>query len=326
MSRALVTGAGGFIGSHLCEGLLAAGWDVRAFVRYTSHDQLGALAHVPPDALRQMELAAGDLRDSDAVRAASAGCDAVLHLGALIAIPYSYTHPREVVETNILGTLNVLEAARAHDVARVIHTSTSEVYGTAQTRRISESHPLQGQSPYSASKIGCDKLAESFWRSFSTPVMTLRPFNTYGPRQSPRAVIPTILSQALAGGVVRLGSLSPTRDFTFVADTVRAFILALNAPDDVIGDVIHLGTGREVSIKEVVDLASQVVGRQLEVFEESTRVRPTNSEVERLLSDPRRALEKLGWEATVGMLEGLTRTAEWLRTSSDWFRLSPYAV
>jgi nucleoside-diphosphate-sugar epimerase len=230
-----------------------------------------------------------------------------------------------VVETNVLGTLNVLEAVAHHGIERFVHTSTSEVYGTAQATRITETHPLQGQSPYSASKIGADKLVEAFWRSFSTPAITLRPFNTYGPRQSPRAVIPTILSQALSGGVVRLGSLAPTRDFTFVDDTVRGFLLALTA-NDVLGEVIHLGTGEEVSIGRIVELAADVVGHALEVVEEQSRIRPQGSEVERLLSDPTRARERLGWEAKVSLSEGLARTADWLRHSAGWFRLSGYAV
>ncbi|MBC7678791.1 MAG: SDR family NAD(P)-dependent oxidoreductase, partial [Pseudorhodobacter sp.] len=238
MRTALVTGAGGFIGSHLVERLVADGWKVRAFVRYSSHDQLGALVHTAPGVLDEVEVVPGDLRDADVVRRAVDGCDAVLHLGAIIAIPYSYTAPRDVVETNVLGTLNVLEAARTHRTPRVVHTSTSEVYGSARQLRMDETHPLQGQSPYSASKIGADKLAEAYALSFDLPVVVLRPFNTFGPRQSPRAVIPTILGQALAGGPVRLGSLTPTRDFTYVSDTVAAFALAATAPD-LAGKVVH---------------------------------------------------------------------------------------
>jgi dTDP-glucose 4,6-dehydratase len=298
---------------------------VRAFVRDSSHDQYGALVHAEPGVLDQVELVPGDLRDADRVRQAVDGVDAVLHLGAVIAIPYSYAAPRDVIETNVLGTLNVLEAARQCGTPRVVHTSTSEVYGSAQQLRMDETHPLQGQSPYAASKIGADKVAESYWRSFELPVVTLRPFNTFGPRQSPRAVIPTILGQALAGGPVRLGSLTPTRDFTYVADTVAAFALAATVPGGV-GEVVHLGTGVETSVGDLVGLAGQVVGRELEVVTEQERLRPAASEVHRLLSDPSHAREVLGWEPKTTLLEGLTRTAEWLERSRDWFRLPGYAV
>jgi nucleoside-diphosphate-sugar epimerase len=302
-----------------------AGWDVRAFVRYSSHDQLGALVHADPDVRAALEVVPGDLRDPEAVGAAAAGCDTVFHLGALISIPYSYRAPREVVETNVMGTLNVLVAAGAHAVRRVVHTSTSEVYGTARTPAIDEAHELQGQSPYSASKIGADKLAEAFHRSFGTPVVTLRPFNTFGPRQSPRALIPTVITQALAGGPVRLGSLAPTRDFTFVEDTVAAFALAAHA--DAVGEVVHLGTGVEVSVGDIVEMVGAVLGRTLEVVTEDQRVRPPASEVMRLLSDPARAREKLGWEPRVPLAEGLRRTVEWLRAGgADWFRLPAYGV
>jgi nucleoside-diphosphate-sugar epimerase len=294
-------------------------------VRYSSHDQYGALVHAAPGVLDGVDLVPGDLRDGDAVRRAVDGCEAVLHLGAIIAIPYSYAAPRDVVETNVIGTLNVLEAARACGTPRVVHTSTSEVYGTARQLRMDESHPLQGQSPYSASKIGADKLAEAYQLSFDVPVVTLRPFNTFGPRQSPRAVIPTILGQALAGGPVRLGSLTPTRDFTFVTDTVAAFALAATAPD-IEGQVVHLGTGVEVSIADVVRVAGEVLGRELEVIAEDARLRPAGSEVQRLLSDPGRAKELLGWTPHVSFVEGMSRTAEWLASARDWFRLPGYAV
>jgi NAD dependent epimerase/dehydratase len=324
--RALVTGAGGFIGSHVTELLVRRGWDVRALVRYSSHDQLGALAHAAPELIEKVEVVAGDLRDDGSVRAAVDGCDVVLHLGAVISIPYSYRAPREVVETNIIGTLNVLCAVRDFSVRRLVHTSTSEVYGSARTERIDEAHVLQGQSPYSASKIGADKLAEAFHRSFDTPVVTLRPFNTYGPRQSPRAVIPTILSAALADRPVRLGSLHPTRDFTFVTDTADAFVRAATA-DGVDGDTIHLGVGTEVSIGEIVRLVGELVGRDLPVVVDDERIRPADSEVTRLLSDPARARERLGWAPTVPLMEGLRRTADWLAAGgADWFRLPGYAI
>lgn len=325
MTRVLVTGAGGFIGSALSEHLVRQGWEVRAMVRYTSHDQLGALVHVPQEVRDNLEVVTSDIRDAAAVDDAVRGCEVVLHLAAVIAIPYSYKNPREVIDTNVSGTLAVLEAVRRHAVRRLVHTSTSEVYGTAQTEAITESHPLQGQSPYSASKIAADKLAEAFSCSFDTPVVTLRPFNTYGPRQSPRAVIPTILMQALADGPVRLGSLTPTRDFTFVDDTVRAFELAATA-DGVDGKVIHLGTGREVSIGDVVAMTEKVLGRPLEVVVEGQRTRPPASEVMRLLSDPSNARATLGWSAQVDLESGLRRTAEWLEQTGGWFNLADHAV
>jgi NAD dependent epimerase/dehydratase len=325
MRRVLVTGAGGFIGSHLCERLVRNDWDVRGFVRYTSHDQAGALVHVDPEVRSEIEVITGDLRDAPSVRHAMEGVQVVLHLGAVIAIPYSYRNPAEVVETNVLGTLAVLDAARDLGVERVVHTSTSEVYGTAVTEAITEAHPLQGQSPYSASKIGADKLAESYWRSFELPVVTLRPFNTYGPRQSPRAVIPTILMQALQGTEVRLGSLAPTRDFTFVTDTAAGFERAALA-EGVEGEVIHLGTGREVSIGDVVAIVEQVLGTHLDVIQEDLRLRPERSEVMRLLSDPSHALERLGWAPEVGLEDGIRQTAEWLEHGAGWFALGGYAV
>ena len=325
MLRVLVTGAGGFIGSAVCEQLVESGHSVRAFVRYTSHDSLGALAFVADDIRSQIEVVNGDLRDPQAVNDAARGHDVILHLGAIISIPYSYVRPREVVESNVLGTLNVLDAARQHDATRVVVTSTSEVYGTALSATINEHHPLQGQSPYSASKIGADKLAESYFRSFGTPVVTLRPFNTYGPRQSPRAVIPTIISQALKGGPLRLGSLTPTRDFTYVADTARGFELAATV-SGIEGETIHLGTGREVSIGEVVDLVAEVLGEPLEVIHEEARERPPASEVMRLLSDPSNAAARLGWSPQITLEEGLRRTANWLRDNGAWFTLPGYAI
>jgi dTDP-glucose 4,6-dehydratase len=325
VDRVLVTGAGGFIGSTLCDLLVRDGHTVRAFVRYTSHDSLGALALSDDDVRASLEVVSGDLRDPLGVAAAVKDCDVVLHLGATISIPYSYRRPREVVESNVLGTLNVLDAARVHETRRVVVTSTSEVYGTALRATIDEEHPLQGQSPYSASKIGADKLAESYWRSFGTPVVTLRPFNTYGPRQSPRAVIPAIIIQALAGGQVRLGSLTPTRDFTYVDDTARAFELAATAPG-IEGATIHLGTGREVSIADVVTLVGEILGGPLDVVQEDERIRPAASEVMRLLSDPSHAQAELGWEPTISLEEGLRRTVDWCRDHGAWFSLPGYAV
>ncbi len=295
---------------------------MRAFVRYDSRRDLGLLRFT--SVLRDIEITAGDLRDPDAVRAAAADCATVFHLGALIAIPYSYVHPREVVETNVLGTLNVLEAVRSARCERLVHTSTSEVYGTALRVPIDERHPLQGQSPYSASKIGADKLVESFARSFGTPAITVRPFNTFGPRQSARAVIPTIISQALAGRPVKLGSQHPTRDFTFVADTVAGFIAAGEAPDSAHREEINLGTGFEISIRDLAARIGGLLGRRLDVVSDDERVRPAQSEVERLCADPAKAKQLLGWEARVRLDEGLERTIAWVREHADLYDAEVY--
>ena len=277
----LVTGAGGFIGSHLTERLASEGASVRAFVRYNSRGDIGLLSRLPPRTLSRLTIIAGDLRDVEAVRAAARGVDTIFHLGALIAIPYSYRHPREVIETNVMGTLNVLSAAREYGVRRVIHTSTSEVYGTAQYVPIDESHPLQGQSPYSASKIGADKVAESFYRSFELPVATLRPFNTYGPRQSARAVIPTIITQALTRDQIRLGSLKPMRDFTFIDDTVRGFLVAA-AADGAVGQEINIGSGNCISVGDLARKIMVVVGRDLPLVTEEQLTRALECQVQRL--------------------------------------------
>ncbi len=331
--RVLVTGAGGFIGSHLTERLLELGAQVRAFVRYNSRHDPGLLALLPPslysparggpEGEAALELVWGDLRDSEAVSQAMEGVEVVFHLGALIAIPYSYLHPREVVETNVLGTLNVLLAARRHRPARVVHTSTSEVYGTARRVPIDESHPLQGQSPYSASKIGADKLAESFYCTYDLPVATLRPFNTYGPRQSARAVIPTIITQALAGDEVRLGALHPTRDFTFVSDTVDGFLRAAGSLRAV-GQTVNLGAGGEISIGDLAAKIIELVGRDVPVVTEEQRLRPERSEVERLWADNRRAWELLNWRPQVSLDEGLRCTIAWIRDNLDRYRLGKY--
>ncbi len=323
-ARVLITGAGGFIGSHVAEAFVRAGASVRAFVRYTSRGDDGMLSASPRELRASMEVVRGDLRDGEAVRKAVQGVEAVLHLGALIAIPYSYVHPREVVDTNVLGTLNVLEAARDTG-ARVVNTSTSEVYGTARTVPITEDHPLQGQSPYSASKIGADKVAESFHLAFGLPVVTLRPFNTFGPRQSARAVIPTILCQALVRDRIVLGALHPVRDFTYVEDTAAAFVAAVER-DEAVGKVVHLGTGRAVSVGDLVGLIGGVLGKKLEVAADPARVRPEKSEVERLLSDPSRARALLGWEAKVPLEEGIRRTAEWIRAHPERYRDTEYAI
>ncbi|WP_211262139.1 SDR family NAD(P)-dependent oxidoreductase [Nitriliruptor alkaliphilus] len=315
----LVTGADGFIGSHLVERLVAEGAHVRALCVYNSQGSNGWLDTVAPEVLSQVDVRLGDVRDAGQVRDLVEGCDLVLHLAALIAIPYSYVAPRSFVDTNIVGTLNVLEAARATGV-RVINTSTSEVYGTPDEVPIRESHPLKGQSPYSASKIGADKMCESYARSFGTRVATLRPFNTFGPRQSLRAVIPTVLAQLLAGAErIHLGSLSPRRDFTFVADTVDGFIRASTTALEP-GEVVQLGTGRDVSIAELVEVCQKVVGTSAEVTTDEERIRPAGSEVEVLLSDPTYAAERLGWTPSTSLEDGLRATAEWLsarRLSAD---------
>jgi NAD dependent epimerase/dehydratase len=321
----LVTGAGGFIGSHLTERLVSEGARVRAFVRYNSRGVEGLLGLLPRDLYRELHVISGDLRDGDAVRAAVRGVDVVFHLGALIAIPYSYLHPREVIETNVAGTTNVLMAAREHSIDRVVHTSTSEVYGTAQYVPIDETHPLQGQSPYSASKIGADKIAESFYRSFGTPVAIMRPFNTYGPRQSARAVIPAIISQALASDEIRLGALDPMRDFTFVDDTVEGF-LRTGTYDSAVGQEVNIGAGECISIGELARKILVLVERDLPIVCEPARLRPSKSEVMRLHADTQRARELLDWEPRVTLDEGIRRTIDWIKANLARYRPDVYEV
>ena len=323
--RGLVTGAGGFIGSHLVERLVSLGAKVRAFVRYTSRPQAGFLDDLLPDMRGAIDIVRGDLRDFNAVLDAAQDVSVIFHLGALIGIPYSYIHPRETVETNVLGTLNVLMAGRIHNVERIVHTSSSEVYGTARYAPIDESHPLQGQSPYSASKIGADKIAESFYHSYGLPVVTLRPFNTYGPRQSTRAVIPTIITQALAGEEIALGNLTPRRDFTYVTDTVEGFIRAAEC-EDAVGQTINLGTSTEVSIGDLVEKIGAILGRRLQVWQDAIRQRPAGSEVERLIADYRLARDVLGWEPTVSLDEGLTRTVEWIASNLSLYQVGRYEI
>lgn len=308
--KVLVTGAAGFIGSHVVERLVADGADVRAFCQYNSRSAAGWLDEI--DCRNQINVVFGDVRDPTSIDRAVAGCSTVLHLAALIAIPYSYEAPRSYVDTNVTGTLNVLESVRRHDVHRLVHTSTSEVYGTPAAVPITEDHPLRAQSPYSASKIAADKLVEAWALSYGVPAVVLRPFNTYGPRQSLRAVIPTVIAQLLSGAkTLRLGDLGPRRDFTFVTDTVDGFCRAATA-DLPPGQVVQLGTGHAVSIRELVHLALDVTGSSAEVVEDPDRVRPPPSEVQILLSDPQRALELLGWRPTVDLVTGLRSTAQFL--------------
>ena len=313
--KILVTGSEGFIGSHLTEALVRAGYDVRAFVLYNSFNSWGWLDHCADDVKGKFEVFTGDIRDSNGVRTAMKDCDAVLHLAALIAIPFSYHSPDTYVDTNIKGTLNVVQAARDLGISKVVHTSTSEVYGTAQFVPITEEHPLQGQSPYSATKIGADQIALSFHKSFDTPVTVLRPFNTYGPRQSARAVIPTIITQ-LGNGKrkIKLGSVLPTRDFNYVADTVRGFISALES-DSGIGDVINIGSNFEISIGDTAQTIAEVMGVDVEFETDEQRLRPEKSEVERLWASNDKARELLGWQPEYGGIEGFRRglieTATW---------------
>jgi NAD dependent epimerase/dehydratase len=322
--RVLVTGADGFIGSHLVEELVGAGEQVRALAQYNSFNSLGWLDTLAPSVRENIEVVTGDIRDGYFVRNIVADCDVVYHLAALIAIPYSYIAPESYVATNVGGTLNVLIAARDHGVSKVIHTSTSEVYGTAQFVPITEDHPLQAQSPYAATKVAADQLALSFYRSFDLPVAILRPFNTYGPRQSARAILPTIITQILSGKrVIRLGALSPTRDFTFVKDTVRAFC-CLAASDQGIGDVINLGGNFEMAIGETARLVADLMGVEIVIEQDSERIRPAKSEVERLWADNAKAERLIGWAprhaGLDGFRRGLAETVEWLREPANLAR------
>src|SRR3954471_14024194 len=322
---ALVTGAGGFIGGHLVARLVAEGAHVRAFCRYNSRNERGTLDWLDPAVTADVEVVLGDLRDGEWVQQAADGADTIFHLGAQIAIPYSFVNPRDFFETNALGSLNVAQAALQAGVARVIHTSTSEVYGSARTVPITEEHPLEPQSPYAASKVAADKLMDSYHRSFDLPVCVLRPFNTYGPRQSARAIIPTIISQALAGSTLRLGSLHPRRDLTYVEDTAAAFVAAATS-EGAIGRTIQLGTNHDVSVSDLVDMVSEVLGRELTVETDPARIRPDKSEVERLISGPLLARELLGWEPTVDLREGLARTIDWIERNVHRYRVDHYVI
>jgi dTDP-glucose 4,6-dehydratase len=312
----LVTGADGFIGSHLCEALIRKGHKVKAFVLYNSFNSWGWLDHAPLEIKKNLEIFSGDIRDPHGVKQAMKGCDAVLHLAALIAIPYSYHSPDTYVDTNIKGTLNILQAARELGIKRLIHTSTSEVYGTARFVPITEEHPLQGQSPYSASKIGADQLAYSFFTSFDLPVVILRPFNTYGPRQSARAIIPTIITQLMSDSpMLKLGTLLTTRDFTYVSDTVNGFIAALENHNGV-GEVVQLGSNFEISMGDLAQTIAKLMKKEIQIITEDQRLRPKNSEVERLWADNSKAKKLFSWQPEYSGLDGLKRG---LLNTIDWF-------
>jgi len=320
----LVTGAAGFIGSHLTEALVRSGAKVRAFVRYNSSGSKGWLDQSP---LRgEIEFVHADLRDEGSVERAVKGCEIVFHLGALIGIPYSYEAPEAYVQTNVVGTLNVLKACLRHGTRRLLNTSTSEVYGTALFKPITEDHPLQGQSPYSASKIGADKLAESFHKSFGLDVVTVRPFNTFGPRQSARAVIPTIISQMLSGKKkIHLGSTTPRRDLNYVSNTVDGFLRSATTPG-IAGETIQFGSNREVSIGELFEIIRRIIDTDCEVITDSSRMRPEKSEVVLLLADNTKARQELGWSPIVSLEEGLAKTIEWMSHHKDHYRVDEYAV
>ena len=324
-TTALVTGAGGFIGSHLVDALLESGADVTAFVHYNARNDWGMLEGRYTEKTPRLHVVAGDVADSLFVKNAVEGKDVVFHLAALIGIPYSYVAPESYVNTNIKGTLNVMQACLDAGVERVVHTSTSETYGTAQYTPIDEKHPLQGQSPYSASKIGADKIAESFFCSFNLPVTTIRPFNTYGPRQSARAVIPTIITQALAGKTVRLGSLTPVRDLTYVSDTARGFI-RLAESKKAIGKTVNTGNGNGVTIGELADRIIRQVNPKAKIVTEKKRVRPKKSEVMKLVCDNRLARELAGWEPEVSLDEGIGMTVAWMKDHAGSYKTGMYTV
>ncbi len=323
--RVLVTGAGGFIGSHLTEALLNFSGEVRAFVHYNSRNDWGFLEELSPAAKSSIEVISADLRDYHAVKEATRQVDIVFHLGALIGIPYSLIYPNDVVETNVIGTLNILEASLENNVSKVVHTSTSEVYGTAQYVPIDEKHPLNPQSPYAASKIAADKMAESFFRSYGLPVCILRPFNTFGPRQSLRAIIPTVVTRLLEGKKVVVGNLKPRRDFTFVSDTVRGFIL-LARKNGVGGKTFNLGTKKDISIRELILLASRLIGVTPKIKVDHRRIRGNQSEVMRLVSDNSRAVKILGWQPTHTFEEGLNLTIEWLKKKKQFGKPTIYNI
>jgi len=326
MGKVLITGAGGFIGSHLAEELVRQGEEVRAFVRYNSRDERGLLEDSPQEIQSQIEIVSGDLKDPDGVRKAVKGCSKIFHLGALIAIPYSYIHPFDFIQTNVVGTCHLLNACLEENaLERFVHTSTSEVYGTAQYIPIDEKHPLRAQSPYAASKIAADKLVESYYLSFGFPVATIRPFNTFGPRQSLRSVIPTIISQAIESRKIRLGNTQPRRDFLFVKDTVRGFI-QVGKCDGAVGKVVNVGTGTDISIRELVKKVLALMGKKAEVEVEDRRIRPEESEVMQLLSDTRLAQKLFQWAPRYTLEEAMRETIEWYREHLARFKVGSYPL
>lgn len=323
--KVLVTGAAGFIGSHLTEQLVLAGASVRAFIRYNSKGDQGFIATFSPEVREKLDIVFGDLNDPQAVANAVKGTDVVFHLGALIAIPYSYVNPIHVAQTNVMGTTYVLEAAHQQGIEYMVNISSSEVYGTALYVPIDEKHPLQGQSPYSASKIGAEKIAESYYRSFGVPVATLRPFNTYGPRQSARAVIPSIITQALTRDEIHLGSLLPTRDLNFVLDTVDGMMHAVGVKE-LLGHSTNIGTGTEISVGDLAQKILNMIGRDVKIVQDTERLRPGKSEVERLLAESSFMREATGWSNRISLDEGLAQTIKWIRQNIALYRPKEYAV
>jgi dTDP-glucose 4,6-dehydratase len=322
--KVLITGAGGFIGSHLTERLFELGAKVRAFVRYTSRADEGFIKYCPEDLRKNMEIVYGDIRELETIVKAIDGVDIIFNLAALVGIPYSYIHPQEVIETNTIGTLNILMAARDAGIEKLVQTSTSEVYGTARYVPINEEHPKQPQSPYSASKIAADAIALSFYNSFDLPVAVIRPFNTYGPRQSDRAVIPSIISQVLVKDKLTLGNMTPTRDFTFVTDTAEGFIKV--AESESVGMEINIGTGKEISIEDLTKKIISLVGRDIVVEHDEERLRPAHSEVERLCADNTRARDLLGWSPKVSLTKGLKKTISFIKSNPDFYNPDKYRV
>jgi len=322
--KVLVTGAGGFMGSHLTERLVDLGADVTALVRYNSRNDWGMIELFPEKTKEQINVITGDIKDSDAMRWAAKDIDIIFHLASLIPIPYSYIHPRESIETNVIGTLNILMATKENNIERMIHTSTSETYGTAQYVPIDENHPLQAQSPYAASKIGADKIAHSFYLSYGLPVTILRPFNTYGPRQSARAVIPTIITQALTKNEIFLGSMHPTRDFTYVSDTVEGFIKVAEADDRVLGEVINIGSNFEISIGDLAEKIVSLIGKDIEIRFDELRVRPEKSDVARLQANNSKAKKLINWEHKVTLDEGLKKTIKWISNNLEKYKTDLY--
>lgn len=323
--KVLVTGAGGFVGSHLVEALVKRDAIIRAFVHYNSRNDWGMLEDVEKNILNEVEVVAGDLKDADCVREAVCGQQVIFHLGALIGIPYSYVNPRDVVDTNVNGTLNILTAALDFGIEKVVHTSTSEIYGTAQYVPMDEKHPVNPQSPYAASKLGADLLALSFYRSFDLPVGIIRPFNIYGPRQSARAVIPSVITQALLKRKISLGSVSPTRDLTFVKDSVTGFI-GFAECEKTVGEVVNLGSGLEVSINQTISLISNCLGKKIQIKKERKRIRPEKSEVERLFSNSSKAKRLFGWQPKTDFKQGIEKTISWFEKNPKRYKADIYNI